>query len=132
MRILLLSTITAGLSLAVTLSAAESLEPTQHWEGSARNEGAVQSIPKVITSAVQLKKAWNGCERTDPVPEIDLKKFVVVVETTTGSKLHLRARITDGELSTFGMATRDIRPGLRYVIATFPREGLKKANRVEL
>jgi hypothetical protein len=48
---------------------------------------------------------------------------------TLGSKLRLSATLDDkGNLEVLGMATSDLRPGFRYVIATVSREGIKTVN----
>ena len=57
------------------------------------------------------------------------KKELIVITTTSGSKLRLSASLDDkGNLEVLGMATRDLRPRFRYVIATVSRTGVKTVN----
>ena len=124
-------TLFATLLAAALADSAEpaELKPEQTWQGSANDESKAKSVPKVITSADQLAEAWKACERTDAVPTIDFKKHLAVALTTHGSRVNPRVSLsTDGELRVFGMETRDFRPGFRYVISTYPREGVKTVN----
>ena len=58
---------------------------------------------------------------------------MIVITTTSGSKLRLSASLDDkGNLEVLGMATRDLRPRFRYVIATVSRKGVKTVNGKEL
>jgi hypothetical protein len=101
----------------------------QSWSGSAKDEAAAKTMPKVATDKAKLAEIWKACERTDAVPEIDFSKSVVVVSTSVGSRINVGGgRLKNGELTVLGMGTMDILPGFRYVIAVFPREGVKSVN----
>lgn len=117
--------------IAISASAAEpsELKPVQSWQGSARDESKAETVLKVITTADQLAEAWKSCERTDAVPTIDFAKHVGIILTTRGSRIIPRAKLSeDGNLQVLGMETRDIRPGFRYHIGIYSREGVKKVN----
>jgi hypothetical protein len=79
----------------------------------------------------ELSTAWKLGEKK---VEIDFKKEAVIVSTTVGSKLNLGAVLdTDkGDLLVLGLATRDLRPGFRYVVGVIPSEGIKTVGGKEL
>jgi len=53
----------------------------------------------------------------------------VLVATSRGSILHLSPILDDkGDLTDVGIASMDLRPGFRYVIATVSRAGVKTVN----
>jgi hypothetical protein len=67
------------------------------------------------------------------VPEVDFEKQLVIITMTSGSRLGLSASLDDkGNLEVLGMATSDLRPGFRYVIATVSRKAVKTVNGNEL
>ena len=67
------------------------------------------------------------------MPKVDFDKEIVIVSTTRGSQLRLSAQLEDnGNLQILGIATRDLRPGFRYVMGTVSREGVKTVNKKEL
>src|SRR5262249_55952923 len=102
--------------------------------GSVEDENLAKDAPAVVTSAKALEKLWKDWKLTDKMPEVDFSKEIVVLTTTKGSKLTLGATLDDskGDLQVVGLATKDLRPGFRYVIATVPREGIKTVNGKEL
>lgn len=126
------------LTLTATLLAADpvkpvTLKPETTWDGAVNKEGASEQFPRVITDKAKLAEAWKACEREDAVPEVDFSKKFVVVSTTSGSRLNVGGRLNDkGDLQVLAIGTRDFRPGFRYVIAVFPREGVKSVDGVEL
>jgi hypothetical protein len=131
----------ALVALSTALMAAEgesakpvSVKPELTWEGSANSEAAGEKMPKVVTDKEKLTEVWIACERTNKLPEIDFSKKVVIVVTSSGSRINVgAARLSDsGDLKVVAIATRDFRPGFRYVIAVFPREGVKSVNGAEL
>jgi hypothetical protein len=62
-----------------------------------------------------------------------IKEFLIIMATKEGSRLSLSARLHDRDnLEVLGLATRDIRPGFRYIIATIPREGIRSVNKNNL
>jgi hypothetical protein len=111
------------------------LKATNTWSGSVDDEKLAAEAPKngVITSAKEfdkLVKAWKVAEKT---PEVKFDKEIALVSTTPGSKLSLSATLDDkGDVKVLGVATRDLRPGFRYVIITVPKEGVKTVNGKEL
>jgi hypothetical protein len=89
--------------------------------------------PEVITNAKTLEKVWKAWGIKDKLPDVDFSKEIVLVATTTGSRLNLRPVIDDkGDLKALGLGTSDLRPGFRYVIVVVSREGVKTVNGKEV
>jgi hypothetical protein len=78
----------------------------------------------------KLAKAWGIKEPA----RVDFDKEFLFVATTVGSRLNVTGgRIDDkGDFKVAAIATRDLRPGFRYSIKSFPREGVKTVNGKEL
>jgi hypothetical protein len=111
----------------------KSVKPSKEWSGSVEDENLAKDAPASITSAKSLAKLWKDWKLTDKMPDIDFTKELVVVSTTRGSKLQLALTLDDkGDLQILGIATRDLRPGFRYVLATVSKEGVKTVNGKEL
>jgi hypothetical protein len=124
-----LSVILLGAAAAAAAAEPTMMKPEQTWQGSAKDEEKAKTVPKLITGAEKLAEAWKACERTDAVPEVDFKKHLVVILTTRGSRVNPRVTLgPEGDLRLLGIETRDFRPGFRYVISVFPREGVKTVN----
>lgn len=88
----------------------------------------------VITTQKAFDELFTAWKLGEQKPIIDFKKDLVLVTTTVGSKLSLAAMIdTDkGDLSVGGLATRDLRPGFRYVVGVVPNDGVKTVGGKEL
>ena len=109
------------------------LKPLKQWSGSVEDLSLQKAAPEVIVSAPELEKLWQAWKVPGPVPQVDFAKELVVVTTTRGSRLRFGATLDEqGNLQVAGMATRDLRPGFRYVIAVVSREGVKSVNGKEL
>jgi hypothetical protein len=105
------------------------ITPTEMWSGSVEDENLAKDVPAVVTSSRALAKLWKDWKLADKTPEIDFKKVHVVVTTTRGSKLTLALTLDErGDLRIGGIATRDLRPGFRYIIATVSNSGVKSVN----
>jgi hypothetical protein len=102
------------------------ITPIRELKGSVADENLMKGAPTVITSAEGLKKVWDAWKLEDKMPQVDFGKEIVVVTTTRGSRLNLRLMLDDKEnLQVLGLATRDLRPGFRYVMAIVSRDGVK-------
>ena len=87
----------------------------------------------VITNTEAWQALWKGWKLEGESPKVDFEKELVVVQTTVGGLLNLIVKLDDGgDLKVLGLATRDLRPGFRYVLATVPRAGVKTVNGLEL
>jgi hypothetical protein len=101
----------------------------KEWKGSVVDESVAKDPPAVIGDAKALEKLWKAWRIEGKVPDVDFEKQLVILTTTSGSKLRLSATLDDkGNLAILGLGTRDLRPGVRYVIATVSREGIKTVN----
>ena len=102
------------------------LETLKEWRGDNPNEGLTKDSPKFITNAKDLEKLWKAWDIKEKLPEIDFAKEILLVETTRGSRLNLKATLDEkGDLQSLGLATRDLRPGFRYVMITVNKAGIK-------
>ena len=106
---------------------------TKEWKGSVTDEKLLKDAPACIADAKSLEKLWKAWKIEDKMPEVDFTKEIVVISTTSGSKLSIFANLDDkGNLEVGGLGTRDFGEGFRYVIATVPREGVKTINGKDL
>jgi hypothetical protein len=102
------------------------LETLKEWRGDNPNEGLTKDSPKFITNAKDLEKLWKAWDIKEKLPEIDFAKEILLVETTRGSRLNLKATLDEkGDLQSLGLATRDLRDGFRYVMITVNKAGVK-------
>ena len=102
------------------------LETLKEWRGDNPNEGLAKDSPKFITNAKDLEKLWKAWDIKEKLPEIDFAKEILLVETTRGSRLNLKATLDEkGDLQPLGLATRDLRDGFRYVMITVNKAGVK-------
>jgi hypothetical protein len=113
------------------------VKTTHKWEGSVEDEKLQKEAPEggVITDSKTFEKIWTAWKLgdKDKVEKIDFDKEIVVINTTVGSKLSVKPMLDDkGDLKALGLATRDLRPGFRYVVICVPREGVKTINGKEL
>jgi hypothetical protein len=119
---------------SVALAAKKPVPSIMEWSGSVDDEALQKGAPTVITNADALQKLWKDWKIGDKAPEVDFTKELVVITTTVGSKIRFGASLDadKGDLQVGGLATDDIRPGFRYVIAKVSREGVKTVNGKEL
>jgi hypothetical protein len=107
--------------------------PVKEWTGSIDDPIIVSAAPEIIFSAKEFEALWLAWKLPGPVPEVDFSSYLVAVQTTQGSRLRLSAVLEDnGNLMVLGLATLDLRPGFRYVIAVLSRNGVKTVNGKEL
>ncbi|NNE92692.1 MAG: hypothetical protein HKN23_13680, partial [Verrucomicrobiales bacterium] len=108
-------------------------EEEQEWTGSVDDEALAEDAPIVVSNPAEWKALWEKWKFAEKLPELDFSKKVAVVQTTRASKIKLQISLEKetGVLSVRSMSTRDLRPGFRYVIATFPREGIKSVEASE-
>ena len=105
------------------------LETLKEWRGDNPNEALSKDAPKFITNAKDLEKLWKAWDIMEKLPEIDFSKELLLIETTRGSRLNLKATIDEkGNIQALGLATRDLRPGFRYVMITVSKAGAKTIN----
>ena len=123
------------LAAGVAVAAPTPLQATNTWTGSIDDEDLAKEMPEngVITNARDFAKLVKAWKVADKVPDVNFDKEIVLVGTTEGSKLTLNAALDEkGDLKVLGLATRDLRPGFRYVIISVPKGGVKTVNGKEL
>jgi hypothetical protein len=119
------------LAAGAAVGAPTPLKATNTWMGSVDDEKLAKEMPEngVITNAKDFEKLVKAWKVADKVPEVNFDKEIVLVAKTEGSKLTLNASLDEkGDLKALGLATRDLRPGFRYVIISVPKEGVKTVN----
>jgi hypothetical protein len=117
----------------VSAADAKELVAAHTWKGSVDAGEPPKDTPGAIVNAVDFAAVWKQCGRAEVLPTIDWTKHFAICQTTSGSRLNLGARLdAAGDAKVLGMATRDFGPGFRYVIAVFPREGVKSVNGTKL
>jgi hypothetical protein len=123
----------AALLASTAFAEKTKIKITKEWKGSVADEKLLKDAPACITDAKGLEKLWKAWKIEDKMPEVDFTKEIVVISTTSGSKLNIFASLDDkGNLEVGGLGTRDLVEGFRYVIATVPREGVKTINGKDL
>ena len=128
LRVLVLLTIVTVL-VSDARAERKAVKLEKEWKGSVEDDALAKDSPTVIGDAKALEKLWKAWKIEGKVPGVDFKKQLVIITTTSGSKLRLSATLDDkGNLAVLGLGTRDLRPGFRYVIATVSREGVKTVN----
>ena len=138
MRPTCLTSLTFVFALAILSSPARAekraVKPTREWSGSVADHSLAADAPDYVANGEDLASLWNQWGIADELPTIDFSQELVVLATTRGSRLRLLTTLDDatGDLGVGGIATRDLRPGFRYVIATISREGVKTVNGKEL
>lgn len=113
--------------------ASEQIKPRKVWNGSVSDEALMTDAPEQIGGAEEFEKLWKEWKLPGRVPNLDFSNQFIVVVTTRGSQLKLIANLDDqGNLTTAGMGTRDLRPGFRFVFALINREKIKTVNGKQL
>jgi hypothetical protein len=125
--------LTMVLALALPLQAETSkgkpVKPVNQWSGSVDDLSLMKMSPEFILSTQEFEKLWQAWKVAGPVPQVDFAKHLVLVDTTRGSILRFGATLDKkGNLQIVSMATKDLRPGFRYVIAVVSREEVKTVN----
>jgi len=107
--------------------------PSQQWSGSVADLSLQKAVPEVILTEAGLQNLWKVWKIEGSVPKVDFSRNLIAVQTTRGSRLRLSAALDEkGNLEVLGLATRDLRPGFRYVAAVLSREGVKTVNNQKL
>jgi len=111
------------------------VKPTNTWMGSIDDEKLAKAMPDngVITNAKDFETLVKAWKVADKVPEVNFDKEIVLVAKTEGSVVRLNPALDEkGDLKALGFASRDLRPGFRYVIISVPKDGVKTINGKEL
>jgi hypothetical protein len=130
----------AALALALTvtpgfLTAGQPVPVVEKWDGSVEDLALQKLAPPTgyLTDPKQFAALWNGWKVGEKAPKIDFDKQLVLVATTRGGRLGMKPQLTDqGDLRASAIATRDLRPGFRYLILVVSRTGVKTVNGKQL
>ena len=108
-------------------------QPLREFRGTTTDE-VVGPIPEeLIQDQVTYERVWEKLGLKECPGNVDFKQEVLFLATTRGSRVNLRLRDEgEGRLQVMAMATRDIRPGLRYVFGVFSRKDWKHINETPL
>lgn len=121
-----LSVIMVGFVLNANAQDRKPLETLKEWRGDNPNEELSKDAPKFVANSKDLEKLWKAWDIKEKITEIDFAKEILLVETTRGSRLNLKATLDEkGDLQLLGIATRDLRAGFRYVIISVNKTGIK-------
>src|SRR5947209_1669548 len=113
----------AALLASTALAEKTKVKISKEWKGTVADEKLLKDAPACVTDAKSLEKVWKTWKIEDKMPEVDFTKEIVVISTTSGSKISIFANLDDkGNLEVGGLATRDFGEGFRYVIATVPSD----------
>jgi hypothetical protein len=126
---------TMFLIAVVAAADAKPIKPTNTWTGSIEDDKLAKEMPEngVVTNAKDFEKLFKAWKVAEKVPEVNFDKEIVLVAKTEGSVLKLNPALDEkGDLKAAGFASRDFRPGFRYVIISVPREGVKTVNGKDL
>ena len=125
---LLLVTILVSSALADEVAGPDP-SPIREFSGETEKEVSGSSHARPIFTAAEYEGVWKDLGLTGSPGEVDFLGEFVVLAATRGSRVGLRCRDEGGgKLSVSAMSTRDIRPGLRYVFAVFPKKEWKEIN----
>lgn len=109
------------------------LKPMREWKGEAGPGVEKGPARSVILSFEEYEKLWKelGLDRSPGAIEFSTEFAVVVTSRGSGIAFRLRDE-GEGKLKVMSIATRDIRPGLRYAIAVISRQGWQEVNDTKL
>ena len=129
----MLGILMAALWLLPTVAVAGDVKTVVIAKGSIAdvNLAAVAPANGVLATDKELQelcKAWKI-----DMPKVDFAKDLVIVGTTRGSLLSPMVKLDDdGTLVVNFEFTTDFGQGFRYLLATCPRDGVKKVKSAEL
>lgn len=101
-------------------------KPRVELSGSIADEALQKDAP--ANGVVASAKAWEALAKAWDIkdaPKVDFGTELLIVGTWKGSSFGLRPVLNDGDLSVSGFGTKDLRPGFRWKVQTFPRAGVK-------
>lgn len=108
-------------------------KPTVELGGSIEDEALQKAMP--ANGVIVSQKGWDALAKAWSIkdaPKVDFTKELLIVGTWRGSVFSLRPMLKDGDLSVSGFGTKDLRPGFRWKVQTFQREGVKTVQGKEL
>lgn len=96
------------------------------WSGRSALVDAPVVRPMIVTSQSQFQNLANEIGIRENAPDVDFSRFVAVLMTTKSSGASLTLTLArSGELLAVAKESLDIRDETRWVVATYPREGVR-------
>ena len=125
-----------GISLLMTASTLFADEPTKpapapvrEYRGETEKESTGPFNARPIFTVSDYEAAWKEQGLIESPGEVDFQKEFALLATARGSRVGFRCRDEgEGKLNVSAMSTRDIRPGLRYLIGVFLKKDWKVVN----
>ena len=103
--------------------------PVREFRGETEKESTGPFNARPIFTASEYEASWKELGLTESPGEVDFQKEFALFATTRGSRVGFRCRDEgEGKLNVSAMSTRDIRPGLRYLIGVFLKKDWKEVN----
>ena len=104
-------------------------KPEREYRGETEKESLGPFNARPIFTAADYENTWKELGLTASPGEVDFQKEFVLLATTRGSRVGFRCRDEgEGKLNVSAMSTRDLRPGLRYLMGVFLKKEWKEAN----
>jgi len=104
-------------------------QPLREFYGTTTEEVTGPIPDELIKDQGAYQVTWGKMGLKESPGEVDFAHEVLFLATTRGSRINLRLRDEgEGRLRVMAMATRDIRPGLRYVFGVFSKKDWKQIN----
>jgi hypothetical protein len=112
---------------------ARELRPLQTWNGALKDKKLEGKKPagEVLVTEQTFAELWRAWRGKDDVPKVDFRRAFVVVLTDKFGSLGAQFGIVEGGLSermrSLGSGSK-AEEGFSYLIAVFPRDGIKSFN----
>jgi len=105
----------------------------REFHGTTTDEVTSPIPEEVIKGQGSYEAAWQKLGLKESPGEVDFAHEILFLATTRGSRINLRLRDEgEGKLRVMAIATRDIRPGLRYVLGVLSKKDWKQINETRL
>ena len=108
-------------------------QPLREYYGTTTEEVTGPIPDEVIKDQGAYEAAWRKLGLKESPGKVDFTQEALFLATTRGSRISLR--LTDegeGKVRVMAIATRDIRPGLRYMLGVFSIKDWKRINETRL
>ena len=107
--------------------------PVREFRGETEKESTGPFNARPIFTASDFEAAWKELGLIESPGEVNFQKEFALLATTRGSRVGFRCRDEgEGKLNVSAVSTRDIRPGLRYLIGVFLRKDWKEINGITI
>lgn len=109
------------------------VQPLREFHGTTTEEVTGPIPDELIKDQEAYQVAWEKLGLKESPGEVNFAHEALFLATTRGSRISLRLRDEgEGKLRVLAMATRDIRPGFRYVFGVFSKKDWQQINETPL